>query len=183
MPKMRKSRCSYCYGKRFSNDGEGERVRLHQGVYWMAAVLSAWHPVRPLWHGQDEENHHGIFQGYQHMQKLWIQILNQLQWIGDHSGCHQRPERSFRIGDYVFPVCARCTGVAVGQAAALIALLAGLRLSWPLCLVLLLPMGADWGIQELGIHPSSNGRRLVTGILGGFGLFMFYGWAAIKIFT
>ena len=32
-------------------------------------------------------------------------------------------------------------------------------------------MGFDWGIQELNIKESNNYRRLITGILGGFGLF------------
>ncbi|MGH8188115.1 MAG: DUF2085 domain-containing protein, partial [Steroidobacteraceae bacterium] len=32
--------------------------------------------------------------------------------------CHQRPERSFRIGLATLPVCARCTGLYAGAAVA-----------------------------------------------------------------
>ena len=33
--------------------------------------------------------------------------------------CHQLPERSFFVGDYQFPVCARCAGLYVSGAAGL----------------------------------------------------------------
>jgi uncharacterized membrane protein len=35
-------------------------------------------------------------------------------------------------------------------------------------------MGLDWFIQEVGIQPSTNGRRLLTGFLGGLGIFGIY---------
>ena len=34
--------------------------------------------------------------------------------IGHTTGCHQMPERSFFWKEYQFPICARCTGLAVG---------------------------------------------------------------------
>ena len=40
--------------------------------------------------------------------------------FGKFAGCHQRPDRSFFINGHQFPVCARCTGVLIGQYSALI---------------------------------------------------------------
>ena len=99
-----------------------------------------------------------------------------LEWIrtaGNHSGCHQLPERSFFYKGQQFPVCARCTGVSCGQ---LLALAVGFFIYVPLklSLILLTIMGLDWGIQAAGIKPSTNNRRFVTGLAGGFGLFSIY---------
>ncbi|MGN0350826.1 MAG: DUF2085 domain-containing protein [Roseburia sp.] len=101
-------------------------------------------------------------------------IKDSLQWLGDNSGCHQMPERSFFIGDWQFPLCARCTGATVGQMTAVLMALAGKLISIPACLISLGIMGLDWGIQEAGIKESTNRRRLITGFLGGFGLFSLY---------
>lgn len=38
-----------------------------------------------------------------------------LMQIGKSSGCHQMPERSFSYKGKQFPVCARCTGIFIGQ--------------------------------------------------------------------
>lgn len=105
---------------------------------------------------------------------MWETVLDLLQGIGDRSGCHQMPERSFKIKSYVFPVCARCTGVAAGQIAAVIAYISGLRLSFYIAAALLALMGLDWLAQRLGIRESTNIRRLITGMCGGFGLFSVY---------
>ncbi|MCP1101725.1 putative membrane protein [Aequitasia blattaphilus] len=103
------------------------------------------------------------------MSKLRQSILKTLRIIGNHSGCHQLPERSFFYKGKQFPVCARCTGVAIGQ---MVAVIAGVFLRIPLALSLSLLgiMGIDWGIQELKIKKSTNIRRLITGALGGFGV-------------
>lgn len=103
-------------------------------------------------------------------QQIWIKAMK----AGAKTGCHQMPERSFFIFGYQFPVCARCTGVFIGQAAACV--LAGFRkiLSPAISLFLLLIMGADWFIQRVGILVSTNFRRLITGILGGMGITFLY---------
>jgi uncharacterized membrane protein len=38
--------------------------------------------------------------------------------------CHQLPERSFHLSGIQFPVCARCTGLYLGAAVGMVALLA-----------------------------------------------------------
>jgi len=108
-------------------------------------------------------------------------VLESLRSIGNQSGCHQLPERSFFYKGKQFPVCARCTGVSIGQFAALTA---GLFRPVPTktALALLTFMGLDWLVQEMGIKESTNRRRLITGICGGFGLFTLYinGFRRIK---
>lgn len=46
--------------------------------------------------------------------------------------------------------------------------------SWHVSLLFLGIMGIDWGIQEVGLKDSTNRRRFITGILGGFGMFNIY---------
>lgn len=107
------------------------------------------------------------------MSELRKSMVNLLNEIGERSGCHRIPERSFFYKGYQFPVCARCTGVCLGQ---LTAIVVNLFYKIPLRFALscLAIMGFDWGIQELKIMPSTNLRRLFTGISGGFGLFSIY---------
>jgi len=100
-------------------------------------------------------------------------ILELIRSIGNHSGCHQMAERSFFFRGKQFPVCARCTGVTVGQAAALIAGFF-IRVRASLAAVFIMVIGIDWSIQELGIKESTNRRRFITGVIGGFGLFTLY---------
>ena len=87
--------------------------------------------------------------------------------------CHQRSDRSFFIGTYQFPLCARCTGVTIGFIAALLCLIFGFQLSIIVSISLILVMFADWLLQYLKIKTSTNMRRLITGVLGGYGLSMF----------
>ena len=54
------------------------------------------------------------------MSGLRQSVLETIRMIGNHSGCHQMPERSFFYKGKQFPVCARCTGVIIGQSVALI---------------------------------------------------------------
>ena len=100
----------------------------------------------------------------------WIRLME----FGRRMGCHQMPERSFFFKGYQFPVCARCTGVIIGQAVALIVAVCGVVPGWGIDLAMLVPMGLDWGLQFLGILSSGNIRRVVTGVLGGAGLCYLY---------
>lgn len=96
--------------------------------------------------------------------KLWLKAME----LGHKLGCHQIPERSFGISGYQFPVCARCTGILLGQIAAF--LIPPLRrLSIWKDVALLFPMALDGGTQFLGLQKSTNRRRLITGLLGGIG--------------
>lgn len=88
--------------------------------------------------------------------------------IGRWSGCHQMPERSFFFHQYQYPVCARCTGVLVGYILALVTwyILCSFELSIVCCLI----MYIDWFVQYKRWKMSTNIRRIITGILGGYGI-------------
>lgn len=79
------------------------------------------------------------------------------------------PERSFFWHGYQFPICARCTGVMIGQ---LLAVLLYWSIKVP-AIILILFCGilfGDWFLQYVGIRESNNQRRLFTGVLGGYAL-------------
>lgn len=93
--------------------------------------------------------------------------------IGKSSGCHQIPARSFHINKHQLPICARCTGVLVGN---ILAYVVFLSYSLPLrfCIIGCAVMFIDWFIQYLNICVSTNIRRLITGIIGGYSLTTLY---------
>lgn len=84
------------------------------------------------------------------------------------------PERSFFYKGKQLPVCARCTGVFIGHSLAIVLFVMKKQIPFRKCCILMGIMGADWCIQETGLKESTNGRRLVTGFLGGLGLFSIY---------
>jgi len=96
-----------------------------------------------------------------------MKIYKQLMRIGRWSGCHQMEERSFNFKGKPFPVCARCTGVLFGNISAFIMFLIYALPIW-ICLLGCLVMFVDWFIQYLKIRESTNIRRLITGIIGGY---------------
>lgn len=95
---------------------------------------------------------------------LWLKLMR----AGEHLGCHQMPERSFFYKGYQFPVCARCTGVIISSFAAFFIFLKK-RISKKLCIILSGVMFLDWFIQYIKIKESTNTRRFITGLIGGFG--------------
>ena len=100
--------------------------------------------------------------------------------FGKRLGCHQMAERSFFFKGYQFPVCARCTGVILGELIAIVCLFL-FKINWWILLLLLIPMGFDWGLQFLKILKSNNIRRLITGLLGGFSLTYAYYYLIVWI--
>ena len=99
--------------------------------------------------------------------------MNDRQWIrlmemGSALGCHQMPERSFFVKGYQFPVCARCTGVILSAILSTILFLKK-KIPVKICVAMSGVMLFDWGIQYLHIKESTNTRRFLTGLIGGFG--------------
>lgn len=94
---------------------------------------------------------------------------DRLMRLGKSGGCHQFPERSFFIKGKQFPVCARCTGVLIGQLTAYLSFFL-FRPPLEFCIAGCSVMFTDWFIQFVRIRYSNNLRRLITGVIGGYSL-------------
>ena len=91
--------------------------------------------------------------------------------------CHQMPSRSLHIDGVALAVCDRCLGLYVGIAAGVLAALclastrrfvhrhAGLAI-----VAALIPVGADWTFDIVGVWANTPATRASTG--GAFGLTM-----------
>jgi uncharacterized membrane protein len=88
--------------------------------------------------------------------------------------CHRLPERTFKIKDHYFPVCARCTGFYIGAFSYFIyAYFFYVEYNSYLIilgLLMLIPAFLDGFTQILNYRVSNNPLRFVTGIMGGLGL-------------
>ncbi len=103
--------------------------------------------------------------------KCWIWLME----LGGVTGCHQLPERSFFARGYQFPLCARCTGVVLSAPVAVVAFFFA-PISFATACLLSFVMLFDWLLQRFNIKHSTNKRRLVTGLIGG------YGWTTIHMY-
>jgi len=99
-------------------------------------------------------------------------IINRLRLFGHAPLCNLRPERAFRVGSFVFPLCARCTGLVVGVIVCFGCQALGAPVTLPVIvsIIMALPLPVDWTLQRAGILESTNARRFVTGIFFGFAL-------------
>lgn len=87
--------------------------------------------------------------------------------------CHQIPDRSFFVADHPLAVCARCTGIYAGFAAAAIfyPLLKSLRQTetparkW--LFLAATPLAIDWSLEFFGIAHNTHTSRFLTGALLG----------------
>lgn len=96
---------------------------------------------------------------------FWIRSM---EGFKKYCGCHQIPQRSFFLKDHQLPLCARCTGIALGHVAAL-AIAPFHRFQYTI-LVLIIPMAMDGTVQYFTTYRSNNVKRVVTGFLYGFAL-------------
>jgi len=111
--------------------------------------------------------------------KVWLKLMH----IGHVLGCHQMQCRSFSIAGYQFPLCARCTGVMIGELIAIGCIIVGLRISWITILIFIAIMGIDWFIQYINLLMSNNYRRVVTGTLCGFAVTYLYFYLIVKVIS
>lgn len=78
--------------------------------------------------------------------------------------------RSFHVHGMQCPLCARCTGLLIGEVILAPLYIILLPQIWWVSLLLILPLAVDGIGQYLGFWISDNIRRLLTGLLGGIGL-------------
>ena len=68
------------------------------------------------------------------------------------------------------PMCARCLGASVGHIAAFIFFIVDLLPPLLIIILCIIPLLIDWSLQYCNILQSTNQRRLITGLAGGFGV-------------
>ena len=94
-----------------------------------------------------------------------------MEFVGKTIRCHQMPSRSFFIGSYQFPLCARCTGIMAGRLIALL-LFPFVQIPLKIALIvlplLLVPLAVDGLTQKYTSYESNNFKRMATGIMWGF---------------
>jgi uncharacterized membrane protein len=103
-----------------------------------------------------------------------------LRFFG-HGFCHQIPSRSFEAGGLVFSVCSRDTGIYLGFFFAILAVFLVYARSGPkpaelppaaYIIVLsffIVPMAIDGVTSYIGLRPTTNTIRYITGFLTGTG--------------
>lgn len=98
--------------------------------------------------------------------QLWMKLMD---WCSKYWGCHQLPDRSFFYKGYQIPVCARCTGIIIGYFISIIYAILFHQLKITTSIVLIMFMAIDGTLQLLTAYSSTNTKRLITGMLAGFG--------------
>ena len=88
--------------------------------------------------------------------------------------CHRLPDRTFKVKNWYFPVCSRCTGFYIGAFSYFIYVYF-FYVEYTITLILLAiimmtPTLLDGFTQFFDFRESNNMLRLLTGLMGGIGL-------------
>jgi uncharacterized membrane protein len=87
--------------------------------------------------------------------------------------CHRLPDRTFKIKNRYFPVCARCTGLYIGAFSYFIYVYFFYVDYTPtlimIAFLMIIPTFLDGLTQFFGLRESNNILRLFTGLIGGVG--------------
>ena len=102
------------------------------------------------------------------MKNNLINIYEFIFEIASHL-CHQKPERSFFIKNYQFPFCARCTGIIIGVIVGFVFSQLIIIENFYLMIILWIPMIIDGFVQKYSSYLSNNNKRVITGLIFGFG--------------
>jgi len=97
--------------------------------------------------------------------------------------CHQYPTRSIWIFDRPFALCSRCFGGYLGLGISYFIIHPKQKYLFRLLkgIILVIPGITDGIFQLMTIYESSNIIRLITGILGGIGIFyILYPFKSVK---
>lgn len=107
-------------------------------------------------------------------------IRERFELWGEAPLCNGRPERTFHIGDFCFFLCYRCFGILLGLFVTTVLLniiLTKMTVTKKcfLCVIIVgvlitIPTFIDGVIQYFFNVPSTNFRRMSTGMLAGIGI-------------
>lgn len=97
--------------------------------------------------------------------RVWIKLMKICS-----NTCHQRSDRSFFFKNYQFPLCARCSGMVLGYIFSIAVIIGSGSISVIVSFIFMGIMFLDWFIQFKKLKESTNTRRLITGIIGGYGV-------------
>ena len=100
-----------------------------------------------------------------------------------HAICHGIERRCLILWNVPMPICSRCVGIYAGMLIALAVFAAFVvmrahAVPTVLLLILLAPLALDGVSQATGLRESTNGLRLVTGLVAGFAFML---WAMTRI--
>lgn len=110
-------------------------------------------------------------------------LAQAVYYLGDLN-CHTLSGRSYELNGNQMPFCARDTGLFLGLAVGMAAvLLLNPRFSWLAVILLAAPLVADGGAQLVLDYESTNLLRTVTGVLGGIAAALFLGHLADRLLT
>lgn len=90
-------------------------------------------------------------------------------------------ERSFHYKGRKFPICARCTGILIGMLA-VIPLVHYPLLPFPLLCFMMFPLVGDGMLQKITAYESNNIKRMITGLMFGFGAAQFFFMSLLVVY-
>jgi uncharacterized membrane protein len=96
--------------------------------------------------------------------------ITRIIWGEINWGCHGIPERCLIVRGKRMTICARCFGATIGHVLSFVLFVIGKLPPVYIAIALLIPLALDWSLQQFFHILSTNPRRLLTGILGGFGV-------------
>lgn len=97
-----------------------------------------------------------------------LKLMRMIFW------CHGIPERCLCVGSRRLPICARCTGIAVGCILGIVYVIIFPSTVSVASLFLLLPLIIDGSGQLVGLWNSTNLRRFFTGVPAGIAVICFF---------
>lgn len=106
---------------------------------------------------------------------MWYSFKN-FNW-----GCHGIPERCLVVRGKRMKICARCFGANIGHVISFVLFIFQVLPPWYWGVIGLSILLVDWGLQTFFNIMSNKYRRVITGIIGGFGVGLLL-WSGVGLF-
>ena len=95
----------------------------------------------------------------------FFEYLFQKPYLSLIFGCHNLCDRSFKIKNYYFPICARCTGIYIGIYFSVLKFVFNYHFVYSI--LLMIPLLIDGLYQRYTKYKSNNLKRVISGTLFG----------------